>query len=317
MSGERGRPRRTGPTGKTEIAPIRRRLQAEIASGVCRSLERVRRHLRQRGGDGGALPAGRVDRHLAALRLDAVAHAEQAVARRDAARRCRSRRRCRAPRPRPAPSRGRAGDDDAARLGVLGDVGQRLLDQAVDRELRPPGSGSTGLEVARRPSISLPGANSRSRISSAATRPRLLSDEGRRSSMIRRFSAMPLFSASLRWARRSVDLGASVGPRRDLSRGDVELGRGEQGAELVVQLAREPAALVLADGLQVLGELASAGRCAPRPRPRGGRARPATTVLLLGALRSRVAVWRRYMKSASRLSAAIAVTPMRLSSSVW
>ena len=107
--------------------------------------------------------------------------------------------------------------------------------------------------------------------------------------------------------------------RRDLSARHVELGGGEQRAELVVQLAREAAALVLAHRLQVLRQLGQLRACvavdlvSSRSRSRCSSARCSSRA----ACESSVAVWRRYMKSASRLSAAIAATPMRFSISVW
>ena len=60
-------------------------------------------------------------------------------------------------------------------------------------------------------------SNSRARISSDATKPKCDSDEGRRSSTIRRFNAIPLFNVVVRWINRSVASGC-VDPRRDLSR---------------------------------------------------------------------------------------------------
>ena len=139
------------------------------------------------------------------------------------------------------------------RLGVLGDVGDGLLHQAVDHQL---GVGLAAAPVSSAQCTSMPdcSANSRARISSAATSPRLLSDDGRRSSMMRRFSAMPLLSVSTRWLEPLRRLGRRAGQAR-LDARRVELGRGEQRAEFVVQVARQAAALVFARRLQVVRQL--------------------------------------------------------------
>ncbi len=71
--------------------------------------------------------------------------------------------------------------------------------------------------------------------------------------MMRRFIAMPLFSVSLRWVMRAAASGDISGMPR-LQPRHVELGGGQQGAEFVVQIARQTAALVFAGGLQVTCE---------------------------------------------------------------
>ncbi len=80
--------------------------------------------------------------------------------------------------------------------------------------------------------------------------------------MMLRPSAMLLFSVSTRWARRSRASGARAGQPGPDARG-VQLGRGQQRAELVVQVARQPVAFVFARGLQVVGQLGELRGAAP------------------------------------------------------
>ena len=156
--------------------------------------------------------------------------------------------------------RGKCDPDRAAGLRVFGDVGDRLLHQTVHHQL----AGGVQPHRIQRTHYFQPGAF---RIFprqdfEGGHQPQVAQGRGPQVFDDAAFEGNATVQRFNQVAQPLLGFGRGTGePRLDARR--VQLGRGEQGTQLVVQVARQAAALVFARGLQVLGELGELGGAKP------------------------------------------------------
>ena len=198
-------------------------------------------------------------------------------------------------------------------LGVLGDVGQRLLHQPVHREFGRWSSSRHRLQRGVDLQLGALGELARQDL-----------QRGDQAQVAQRRRTQVLDDAALeRDALLSVSSGGSGArrprapsrPSRDLMRARPAWPR--SAARRARRAARAPGGCARLRARSAGGCASSVSSAVRRATSRSSRSRSAC---MRGCCSSRcalqAAVWRRYMNSASRLSAVIAVTPMRLSSSV-
>ena len=167
-------------------------------------------------------------------------------------------------------------DRDTRRLGVLADVGERLLRRAIghQRHARRAAAGVSWL--VRNTHVDAGAPLEAAAPSTAAPRTRPCSRmAGRRLCMIRWLASMACVTVSSADCTRCCTSGTARVARDP---GEVELQRRERAADIVVDLARDRRALHLDAGLQVLRQLGQALRA--RRRARGRRASRARRVSL-------------------------------------
>ena len=144
---------------------------------------------------------------------------------------------------------------DRGRVGVAGDVRQRLLRDAVDDELLLLGEWQRALAGAGRRGRCACSPNAVASADSALCSPRSSSASGRSRRAIRRTSSVPCAGG----LAQLVELVAQLLGDRRREALDLQHHAGERLADLVVQLARDPPALVLLDEQRLTRALAPLG----------------------------------------------------------
>ena len=144
---------------------------------------------------------------------------------------------------------------DPGRLGVPGDVRQRLLRDAVDHELLLLATAAATARAAARPACCACSPNEVASAASALCNPRSSSASGRSCRAMRRTSSVPLRAVS---RSSSSCVPQLVGDPRGQPF-DLQHGAGQRLADLVVQLAGDPAALALQHAQRLTRALASLG----------------------------------------------------------